>query len=172
MANRVEGVLELEDVQIINRNFVGRETEYNPPGSRQFCAVLPNDELFESLKADLWNVKRSRPNDDYPEGRPFLPIAVNYDRRPPRIYQVTPKNKLLLPEDLVSGLDEANIISADLIIGPYNYEIRGEAGVKAYLRQGYFNIELSKFDEKYADIPDGSGGGSRSGDTPPWDEHQ
>ena len=166
---RVEGIVELEEVRIINRNFSGQETEYNPPGKITFCAVLPSEELFEDLKRDGWNVKHTRPNDDYPDGMPFLPIEANYDRRPPRIYQVTPKRMTLLPKELVSGLDTVTIISADLIVGPYNYEVRGEYGVKAYLRSGHFNIEQSKFDEKYAHLAQevAAGGGESS---PPWED--
>ena len=153
MARRSEDVT-MEGVQIRIRNFSGKEGRYNPKGQRNFLVLL-NDDVAEKMDNDGWNVKYLKPRDEDERPQPFLKVKVNFDSEPaPRLVLVTTRNKTTLGADDVMLLDWADIISTDLIISPYHWDVEGKQGITAYLRSGYFTIDENELDRKYADVPD------------------
>lgn len=147
----VEGNLNIEGAKLCLKNFSGKEGDYNPPGRRNFGVYLDPDHA-EKLKADGWNIRYRRPRDEDEGPRPFLPVGVRFDKYPPRIIQITKSGKTTLDERSVNSLDWAEIINADLVIRPYNWERNGQSGTKAYLKAAYITIEENEFEHKYADI--------------------
>lgn len=148
---RVEGKLTLENARIIYRNFKGEERQYNPAGKRNFCVVIDDPKLAEELITDGWNVKNKPPYEEGDSPMYYLPVEVSYKRRPPRVMLITTRNKTMLDEESIEMLDYADIISADIIINPYNWSMRDGSGVKAYLDKAYITIQEDVFADKYAD---------------------
>jgi hypothetical protein len=146
----------LQGVRIIFRNFEGKEGRYNKKGSRNFGVILPDSETAEQLTADGWNVKWLQPreeDEDETEETPWLPVEVAYDRgRPPRIVIVTSRGRNKMDEDEVEMLDWAEIVNVDMIVRPYNWEVNGKGGVKAYLQSMYVTIEEDALERKYAEM--------------------
>jgi len=145
----VENVLSLENARIIFRNFSGKEGRYNREGDRSFCVLLDNEQLTEDLIEDGWNVRILKPREEGDEPKKYMSVDVSYRNIPPKIFMITEKNKVLLNEDTVGNLDYADIRTADLIIRPYNWEVNGKRGVKAYLKTAYITIDEDRFASKY-----------------------
>ena len=152
----------MEGVQIRIRNFSGKEGRYNAKGQRNFLVLL-NDDVAEEMAAQGWHVKYLKPREEDDRPQPFLKVKVNLDNEPkPRIVLVTSRNKTTLTEDDMILLDWADIISSDLIINPYSWDVDGAQGITAYLRSGYFTINENELDLKYADVPENRAEGAQS----------
>lgn len=164
----------IEGARLVFRNFSGAEGKYNRAGDRNFTVFLDADDA-EQMAKDGWNVKYLQPRDDQEEAQAILSVAVSYKGRPPKIMMVTSKGKTPVGEDMVDILDWAEIKTADLIINPYEWEVNGKTGIKAYLKSLYIVLEEDELDRKYIDVPDSASnsivGESYEGDgddTPPF----
>lgn len=128
----------LENVKLTFRNFRGLERTdskgriVNAAGKRNFSVIL-DEAMAEDLDYKGWNVKRSEYDGMV---RYTLPVTVAFTGRPPKILMKAEGESkgVVLSEDTVGQLDYSDILRADLIIRPYNWEVNGQTGVKAYLR--------------------------------------
>ena len=150
----VKNNIVIEGARIGFRNFSGKEGQYNPAGRRNFCVFLDDKALAEQLLKDGWNVRTLRPREEGDEEQPYLQVAVNYENIPPKIVLITDHGKTNLEESEVGMLDWADIKNVDLIIRPYNWDVNGKQGVKAYAKSLYVTIEEDEFESKYYDVPD------------------
>lgn len=150
----VKNNIVIEGARIGFRNFSGKEGQYNPAGRRNFCVFLDDKVLAEQLLKDGWNVRTLRPREEGDEEQPYLQVAVNYENIPPKIVLITDHGKTNLEESEVGMLDWADIKNVDLIIRPYNWDVNGKQGVKAYAKSLYVTIEEDEFESKYYDVPD------------------
>ena len=154
MKQRVEKTEALENVVIAFRNFTGAPGKFSPAGKRTFSVFL-NPEEADRLAEIGWNVKCLTPIDDETPAQCHIPVEVNFrGPRPPRIILISGQGKTRLDEDTVNILDWADIESADVILSPYNWEVNGATGVKAYLDALYVVIKEDEFERKYYDVPD------------------
>ena len=145
--------IRIENAKIRFRNFSGKEGRFNPAGRRNFCVFLDESSAAE-LADEGWNIKWLQPRTEEDEPQAYLQVAVSYANVPPKVWLVTSKQKTLLDEDSINALDWAELESVDLVIRPYNYEVNGKSGVKAYLKTMYAKIVEDEFADKYEDVPD------------------
>ena len=144
------GKLNIENAKMLFRNFAGQEKMYNPEGKRNFCVILEDPEVINMLKKDGWNVKHRDPREEGEEELFYLPVEVSYKVKPPYIMVITGSASTLLDEESVSMLDYADIMTADLVINPYSWDVNGNKGVKAYLDRAYITLEEDPFAKKYS----------------------
>lgn len=144
----------IENARIGFKNFSGKEGQYNPPGRRNFCVFFDDEELVNKLIEDGWNIRFLNPRDEDEKPQPYLQVAVTFKNFPPKIVIVTSGGKTTISEEDVNMLDWAEIKNVDLIIRPYNWNVNGKSGVKAYLKTAYVTIEEDEFESKYMDVPD------------------
>lgn len=147
----------MENARLIFRNFEGREGKYNRKGDRNFGLIIEDTEVAQQLAEDGWNIKELTPknNDDYddtPEVIYWLPVTVRFDNVPPKVMLVTRRKKTRLNEDNINTVDYANIAKVDLTVTPYDWEVNGKSGTKAYLQTAYITINEDEFADKYADL--------------------
>ncbi len=128
----------LEDVRIgygSFRNFSGQKTEYNKTGDRKFSVFLPEEAAME-LEDLGWFVKHKPPYREGDDPQHQLDVAVAFEPYPPTITLISHDGvRTYLNEDSVGILDNTDIERADMEIRPYNWEVNGKTGVKAYLKE-------------------------------------
>lgn len=149
----VNNNITIEGARIVFRNFEGKEGKFNTAGKRNFCVLL-DEELAKTLRDDGWNVKWLQPREEGDEPQAYIQVAVNFGTVPPKIVLVTSGGKQSLDEKNINILDWVEIANADVIIRPYNWEMNGKTGVKAYVKALYITIAEDEFEKKYADVPD------------------
>lgn len=149
----VKSNIAIENARIGFRNFSGNAGKFNPAGRKNFCVFLEKD-LADVLVEDGWNVRYLTPKDEDDEPQAYMQVAVSYENIAPKIVLVSSRGKSILDEESVNVLDWAEIENVDLIIRPYNWEVRGNSGVKAYVKSMYVTLVEDEFESKYYDVPD------------------
>lgn len=149
----------LEGVKLMWRNFGGGPSRFNANGGkREFAIAIENPEIAKELENLGWPVGYLEPREGHEDdnGLHFIKVKVSYNpnARPPRIVQVTSRNKTELTEDMIGILDYSRIINADVTISSSYYDFNGKQGYSVYLQTLYATIEEEELDAKYADVPE------------------
>lgn len=145
------GILQIDDAHIIYRNFAGAGSKYNREGDRNFAVVIPEKEMADALIAEGWNVKIKPPRDEDDDPFMFLPIKVKFNDRGPNVYLQTGHKMNRLDEESIACLDDVDIISVDMDVRPYDWEVNGKAGRTAYLQSIKVTQEIDRFASRFAE---------------------
>ena len=144
-----KGVLQIDDARIIYRNFSGVGSKFNREGDRNFAVVIPTEDLADRLIELGWNVKIKPPRDDEEEPFMYLPVKVKFNERGPAAYLRSGENMIKLDEESVSCLDDVDILSVDLDIRPFDWDVNGKQGRSAYLQSICVTQQIDRFAAKY-----------------------
>lgn len=155
MSNK--NTLKIENARLMFKNFAGKATQFNREGNRNFAVRLTDISTVEALRADGWNVKALKPREEGDEPTYYITVNVNFNAFPPNVYRIAGKTKTLLNEETVAMLDRDDIVSADLVISPYRWEIGTNSGIKGYLKAAYVTVEEDEFAAKYGIYDDPMG---------------
>lgn len=144
-----KGILQIDDARIIYRNFSGAPSKFNREGDRNFAIVIPDIESKDALVSEGWNVKVKPPREE--GGTPFmyLPVKIKFNDRGPSVYLSTGKKMTRLDENTISCLDDVDILSVDLDIRPYDWDINGKTGRTAYLQSIKVTQEIDRFASRF-----------------------
>lgn len=142
-----KGILQLDDVRIIYRNFSGEGSKFNREGDKNFSVFIDNMELANDLIEQGWNVKIREPREEGDEPFAHLPVKVKFNDRGPRIYLITGNRRNELDEESVAILDNIDIACIDMDIRPYDWEVNGKTGRTAYLHSMRVVQEVDRFAE-------------------------
>lgn len=143
-----KGILQIDEARIMFRNFRGEAEKYNREGDRNFAVVIPDDETASALIEAGWNVTVKPPREDGEEPLRFLKVKVKFNDHGPAIYLRTNGSKNRLDEESVGMLDNIDILSVDMDIRPYRWEVNGKSGVSAYLQSMLVTQRVDRFAEQ------------------------
>lgn len=141
-----------ENATLMFRNFAGREDTFNAAGDRNFVIFLEPDKA-ENMKEEGWNVKYLRPREEDDTPQAYLAVAVSFKNRPPKIVVLTSKARTEFDEEALPLLDYADIKNADIMLSPYEWEVNGNKGIKAYLKTAFITLNEDELELKYAEDP-------------------
>ena len=128
------GILQIDDARILYRNFSGVGSKFNREGDRNFAVVIPDEDIAMRLKDEGWNVKIKDPRDEGDSPFMYLPVKIKFNDRGPIFHLRTGKNQIKLDEESISCLDRIDILTADMDLRPYDWDVNGKTGRTAYLQ--------------------------------------
>lgn len=139
------GILQIDDARIIYRNFSGEGSKFNREGDRNFSVIIDDPAIADELIAQGWNVKIKEPREEGEDPFITLPVKVKFNERGPRVYLITGNKRNELDEESISILDNVDIISIDMDIRPYDWDVNGKSGRTAYLHSMRVVQEVDRF---------------------------
>ena len=142
-------ILQIDNAKIIYRNFAGVGSKFNREGDRNFAVVIDNEELAEQLTDEGWNVKIKPPRDVDDTPFMYLPVKIKFNERGPSVYLKSGASTIKLDEDSSACLDEIDILSVDLDIRPFDWEVNGKTGRTAYLQSIFVTQEVDRFATRF-----------------------
>ena len=145
------GILQINDARIMFRNFRREGDKFNREGDRNFVLIIPNEEIADALAKEGWNVKIKDPREEGDTPFMYLPVKVKFNDRGPQIYLITGERHNRLDENSVAILDDIDILSVNLDIRPYDWEVNGKTGRTAYLQAIEVFQEIDRFAARYVD---------------------
>lgn len=145
-----KGVLQIDDARIIFRNFSGAASKFNSEGDRNFSLVIPDDKTANELIERGWNVKIKPPREEGEDPLRRLDVKVKFNDKGPVIYLRTNGVTNQLDEESVGMLDNIDILSVDMDIRPYHWDVNGKTGISAYLQSMCVTQRIDRFAERFA----------------------
>ena len=113
--------------------------------------MIEDPELADALINEGWNVKIKPPRDEDEDPFMYLPVKVKFSEKGPAVYLKTGKVMKRLDKELVSCIDDIDILSVDLDIRPYDWEVNGKTGRTAYLQSMQVTQRVDRFAARHAE---------------------
>lgn len=145
------GILQIDDARIIYRNFRGEGSKFNREGDRNFAVVIPNQEIADALIEEGWNVKIKAPREEGDQPFMFLPVKIKFNERGPVVYLQSGSNMIKLDEESVGMIDDIDILTVDMDVRPFDWEVNGNTGRTAYLQSIKVTQEIDRFAARFAE---------------------
>lgn len=142
-------IIQIDDARITHRNFSGLPSKFNREGDRNFSLVIDDSEIADALIEAGWNVKIKPPREEGDTPFMFLPVKVKFNDRGPGVYLKSGKAMARLNEESIDCLDNVDILSVDLDIRPYDWDVNGKTGRTAYLQSIHVTQQVDRFAERY-----------------------
>ena len=139
------GILQIDDARIIYRNFSGVGSKYNREGDRNFAVVIPNQEIADELIKEGWNVRIKPPREEDEEPFMYLPVKIKFSDRGPNCYLRSGKIQTKLTESTIGRVDDIDILSVDLDLRPFDWDVNGKTGRTAYLQSIRVTQKIDRF---------------------------
>ena len=145
------GILQIDDARIVYRNFSGTPSKFNREGDRNFAVVINDQEVANTLANEGWNVKIRPAREEGDTPFMYLPVKVKFNDRGPNVYLQSGTSRNRLDEESVSMLDCVDILSVDLDIRPFDWEVNGKSGRTAYLQSICVTQDVDRFAQRFAE---------------------
>jgi hypothetical protein len=113
---------------------------------RQTIITLP-----DLLQAIGWNVKIKPPREDGDAPFIHLPIKIKFNDRGPKVYLKTGDNIVELEEEAIDCFDNIDILSVDMDVRPYDWEVNGKEGRTAYLQSICVTQDVDRFAARFTE---------------------
>ena len=139
------GILQIDDARIIYRNFSGVGSKYNREGDRNFAVVIPNQEIADELIKEGWNVRIKPPREEDEDPFMYLPVKIKFSDRGPNCYLRSGKIQTKLTESTIGCVDDIDILSVDLDLRPFDWDVNGKIGRTAYLQSIRVTQKIDRF---------------------------
>lgn len=139
------GIVEINDARIIYRNIEGRGDQYNREGERNFAVVITGDDIAQALIDAGYNVKTKPPRNEDEDPLVYLPVKVKFNDRGPNIYIESGKHRRQLVPETAGIIDQIDILSVDMDIRPFHWEVNGKTGITAYLSNMLVRQRIDRF---------------------------
>lgn len=153
--DRKRRLLQIDDAELIFKNFEGRGDRYNREGERNFAVKIYDVATAEDLQNDMnemgasWNVKIKPPRDEGDAPFMYLPVKVKFTGFGPQVFLITGNRKIELSEETIGMLDNIQIERVDLDIRAYDDQANGKAFRAAYLDKLYVTQKTDRFTDRY-----------------------
>lgn len=145
------GILQIDDARIIYRNFSGVGSKYNREGDKNFAVLITDEGIADELVKNGWNVRIKDPREEGESPFMYLPVKIKFSDRGPNAYLLTGKKLNKLDEETIGILDAIDILSVDLDVRPYDWEVNGKEGRTAYLQSIRVTQDIDRFAAQYAE---------------------
>lgn len=148
------GNLQIDDARIAYRNFSGAPSNFNREGDRNFAVVIDDTKWADMLSDEGWNVKIKPPREEGDLPFMYLPVKIKFNGRGPNVYLKSGRAMNKLDEESIGCIDDCDILSVDLDVRPYDWEMNGKTGRTAYLESMCVTQNVDRFASRYQDEDD------------------
>lgn len=149
--NIKNNILEISEARIIFRNFSGVGSKYNREGDRNFAVIIPTEDIKDDLIEEGWPVKIKPPREEGDTPFMYMPVKIKFNNRGPAAYVKSGDRVTRLNENTIDMLDDIDILSVDMDLRAYDWEVNGKTGRSAYLQAINVIQNIDRFGEEYVE---------------------